>query len=62
MSAFYAVFNKQYPFFFHDAVVIVKKFPGRMERILGFEPESPSTINVSLITPVTLDLSESSNL
>lgn len=47
---------------FYDAVIIVKKYPGRMERILGSEPESLSTINVPLITPVTLDLPESSNL
>lgn len=47
--------------FFYDAVIIVKRFRGRMERISGFEPKSRSTINVSLITPVTLDLSESPN-
>lgn len=48
--------------FFCEVAIIFKKFHGRMERILGFEPKSLSTINATLIIPVTLDLSESSNL
>lgn len=55
------MFNSQQPFLC-DGVIIFKKFHGGKERILGFEPKSLSTIDVSLITPVTPDLSESSNL
>lgn len=61
MSALYEMFNTQQPFIY-NVVIIFKKFHGRMKRTLGFEPKSLSTINVELITPVTLDLSESSNL